>query len=134
VSSLFPEYDDLRHQRWWTTMSQLVQESPDPGDPEQSMDLCVSLAIVRAQAQDRDVVPLDAVLAESLLCWNPFKPGPEGIFRDSAFEARTFLTQRLREREPLVSYSSRWIRADTDSILRAMAQEDPNLPTRLFLR
>jgi hypothetical protein len=133
VSSLFPEYEELRREPWWGTMSELAQASPEPADPGQTMDLCVTLAIMRARAQGRDVVPLDAVLAESLLCWNPFKPSPEGIFRDAADGARATLTRRLRERVAPVSPDSRWIRAGTDRILRGMAQRDANLPTWLFL-
>jgi hypothetical protein len=132
VTSLFPEYEGLRHEPWWTTMSQLVEASPEPGDPAETMDLCVSLAVMRSRAFGRDVVPLDAVIAASLLCWNPFKPGPEGIFRDAAGEARTVLTERLRKGVALVSDDAGWLHASTDYVLAAMAERDSNLPMALF--
>lgn len=132
MSNQFPEYDELRHEPWWATTSQLVEASPDPSDPAQTMNLCVTLAIMRAQAHQRDMVPLDVVLAASLLCWNPFKPGPEGIFQNSAGEARNILTNRLDTGEALVSDDSGWIRASTDDILAGMAQRYTALPMTLF--
>lgn len=135
MSNLFPDYEQLRHEPWWTTMSQLIEASPYPTDTEQTMDLCVTLAVMRARAHQRDMVPLDAVLAASLLCWLPFKPGAEeeGIFLNSAREARPILTQRLRTGEPPVSENSPWIRVSTDAILEGMAQRAVNLPMALFI-
>lgn len=133
MTSLFPEYEGLRYEPWWATMSQLAEASPDPGDPAETMDLCVSLAIMRSRALGRDIVPLDAVIAASLLCWNPFKPGPEGIFRDAAGEARTVLTERLHKGVALVSGTTGWMKETTDQILGAMAARDSDLPARLFL-
>ena len=48
------------------------------------------------------MVPLDAVIAASILCWNPFKPGPEAVYREAAGEARTALLDRKRDRRTLV--------------------------------
>jgi hypothetical protein len=79
------------------------------------------------------MVPLDVVIAASILCWNPFKPGPDGLFQDAASEARSVLTERLRNGVLLVSDDTGWMRANTDQIFAAMARQDPGLPSQLFL-
>jgi hypothetical protein len=133
VTSMFPDYGELQHEPWWATMSQLIEASPEPADPAESMDLCVSLAVMRSRALGREMVPLDVVLAASVLCWNPFKPGPEGTFQNAASETRTVLTERLRKGAALVSDYAGWMQASTDQIFAAMAQRDPGLPVQLFL-
>jgi hypothetical protein len=130
VSSLFPEYS---RSPWWTSMSQLVEASPEPGDPEEAMDLCVALAVTRAQAISRKFVPLDAVIAASILCWNPFKPGPEGLYLDAAIQVRTELTDRLSRGVALVYEDTAWMQASTDQILAVMDERDPFQPAQLFL-
>lgn len=133
MTSVFPDYGGLQHEPWWAAMSQLIEASPVPADPAETMNLCVSLAVMRSRALGRDTVPLDVVIAASVLCWNPFKPGPEGIFQDAASETRTVLTERLRKGALLVSEDSGWMRASTDEIFAAMAQRNPSLPAQLFL-
>jgi hypothetical protein len=133
VTIKFPDYGGLQHEPWWATMSQLIEASPVPADPAETMDLCVSLAVMRSRVLDREMIPLDVVIAASVLCWNPFKPGPEGIFQDAASEARTVLTERLRNGAVLVSDDAGWMRASTDQIFAAMAQQNPSLPVQLFL-
>jgi len=130
VGGQFPEYEN---ESWWAAMSQLVEASPEPGEPEETVELCVSLAIMRSEALGRHMVPLDAVIAASILCWNPFKPGPEAVYREAAGEARTALLDRKRDRRTLVYEDTDWVRASTDEILAAMGREDPNLPAQLFL-
>jgi hypothetical protein len=130
---MFPDYGGLQNEPWWATISQLIEASPEPADPAETMDLCVSLAVMRSRALGREMVPLDVVIAASVLCWNPFKPGPEGIFQDAANETRTVLTSRLRDGAVLVSDDAGWMRASTDQIFAEMALRNPGLPVQLLL-
>ena len=97
------------------------------------MDLCVTLAVERAQAFERDMVPLDAVIAASILCWNPFKPGSEGIYLETAVDVREYLTDRQSRHVALAHEDTPWMRASTDDILAAMGRLNPLLPAQVFL-